>query len=211
MKMDVSQLCDRRNDEIKRQADLARRREREEKCQKAQARASQLKASKDRRIQSISTDAPVDANVPLQQADPAVVIIPTLVEQESDVVDMYLVNPGEENVVPEKNAHEERIDEEIEMEKAVPSPLKEFQAEPSGSTKEGEKVEGEQVASQGNTPPVSSSGAPTQMEVDPAPGSLASQPELEEKKFEEPMAHEQEVAPVVPQETEGEAVVTQVP
>ena len=29
LKMDVSQLCDRRNDEIKRKADLARRRERE--------------------------------------------------------------------------------------------------------------------------------------------------------------------------------------
>ena len=38
------------------------------------------------------------------------------------------------------------------------------------------------------------------MEVDPAPGSLASQPEQEEKKFEEPMAHEkkdEEVAPSI--------------
>ena len=61
------------------------------------------------------------------------------------------------------------------MEKAVSSPLKKIQVEPSASTKEGEKVEGEQVASQGNTPLGSSYGAPTQMEVDPAPGSLASQ------------------------------------
>ena len=74
---------------------------------------------------------------------------------------MYLVKPEEENVVPEQNAPEERIDKEIEMEKAVSSPLKQIQAEPPGSTKEGEKVEGEQVASQGNTPSVSSDGAPT--------------------------------------------------
>ena len=74
---------------------------------------------------------------------------------------MYLVNPDEVNVVPEQNAPEVRIDEEIEMEKAVPSPLMEIQVEPSGATKEGEKVEGEQVASQGNTPSVSSDGAPT--------------------------------------------------
>ena len=64
--MDISQLCDRRNDEIKRQADLARRREREEKCQKAQARANQLKDSKDHRIQSVKIDAPIDTSVPLQ-------------------------------------------------------------------------------------------------------------------------------------------------
>ena len=61
------------------------------------------------------------------------------------------------------------------------------------------------------------------MEVDPAPGSLASQPEQEEKKLEEPMAHEEVaqavvppvlpqlvVPPVLPQQTEGENVVSQV-
>jgi hypothetical protein len=64
---------------------------------------------------------------------------------------MYLVNPDEVNVMPEQNAPEERVGEEIEMEKAVSSPLKNIQAEPSGSTKEDGKVEGEQVASRGNT------------------------------------------------------------
>jgi hypothetical protein len=61
------------------------------------------------------------------------------------------------------------------MEMAVPSALKEVHAKPSGSTKESEKIEGEQVAAQGTTPTVSSSGAPAPMEVDPTPGSLASQ------------------------------------
>jgi hypothetical protein len=89
-------------------------------------------------------------------------------------LDIYLVNPDEVMTVPKKNAPEEKIDEEIEMEKQVPSPVKDIQAEPSGSTKKGEKIEGEQVAAQGTTPIVSSSGAPTPMEVDPAPGSLAS-------------------------------------
>ena len=44
---------------------------------------------------------------------------------------------------------------------------------------------------------------------------MASQPKQEKRKAEEPMAHKQEVSPVVPpvfpEETEGEAVVTQVP
>nr|XP_020165050.1 DNA ligase 1-like [Aegilops tauschii subsp. strangulata] len=138
LKMDVSQLCDRRNEEIKRQADLARRREKEEKQEKAQARASQLKASKDRRIQFVTMDAPVDTSAPLQQIPPsprpeeefeqhtvpAVVMIPTAAAQESDVVDMYLVNPDEVNVVLEQNAPEERIDEKIEMEKEASLPLK---------------------------------------------------------------------------------------
>ena len=113
--MDVSQLCDRRNDEIKRQAGLARRRIQEEKRHIARARANKPKAMLDRRIQLVLTDAPVDTSAPLQQIPPsprleeeteqqaehAVVIIPTLVEQESDVVVMYLVNPDEVNVVPE--------------------------------------------------------------------------------------------------------------
>ena len=99
------------------------------------------------------------------------------------------------------------------MEKVVASPLKEIQDEPSGSTKEGEKVEEEQIASQGNTPTASSYGAPTPMEVDPAPVSLASQLEQEEKKLEEPMAPEEKehqvVPPVFPQQIVGDQVVTQ--
>ena len=60
--------------------------------------------------------------------------------------------------------------------------------------------------------PVSSSGAPTQMEIDPTPGSLASQPEQEEKKLEELMAPEEKeqavIPPVLPQQVEGEQAVT---
>jgi hypothetical protein len=187
--VDISQLCDHRNDEIKRQADLARRREREEKRQKAQTRASKLKAVKDRRIQSITSDAPVDSSVPLQQIPPSPlpeeetrqqaepVVMSLVVAQETDVIDILLNWNDEENVVPEQQAPWEVVDEEIEVEKAVSSPLKDMQVEPSGSIKEDDMVEGEQAASRGNTTPVSSSGGPTQMEVDPAPGSLASQPE----------------------------------
>jgi hypothetical protein len=51
------------------------------------------------------------------------------------------------------------------------------------------------------------------MEVDPALGSLASQPKQEEKKLEEPMAPKEKeqivVPPVLPQQIEGEQVVTQ--
>ena len=50
LKMDVSQLCDRRNDEIKRQADLARWRQKEEKHQKLRARANKPKTISDRHI-----------------------------------------------------------------------------------------------------------------------------------------------------------------
>ena len=46
--------------------------------------------------------------------------------------------------------------------------------EPSGSNKEDDKVEGELNATRVNTTPVTSSSAPTQMEVDPAPASTAS-------------------------------------
>ena len=92
----------------------------------------------------MSTDAHVDSSVPLQQIPPSprpeevakqqivpvVVIIPPSAAQEADVVDIYLVNPDEANVVPEQNVSEERIDKEIEMEKAVPSPLKKFKLNP---------------------------------------------------------------------------------
>ena len=75
------------------------------------------------------SDVPVNTSVPLQQIPPSprleevtkqqveVVVVPTSVEQEADVVDIYLVNPDEVNDVPEKNAPEEKIDKEIEMEK----------------------------------------------------------------------------------------------
>nr|XP_020186262.1 putative uncharacterized protein DDB_G0294196 [Aegilops tauschii subsp. strangulata] len=187
MKIDVSQLCDHIIEEIKRQEDLARCREKEEKCQRAQDITNKPKEVKDHHVQSTSADAPIDTSAPLQQIPPSprpeeaaeqqvepMVVVPTSIEQEADVVDIYLVNPNEVGVMPEKNAHEEKVDEEIEMERQVPSPMKDIQGEPSGSTKEGEKVEGEQVAAQGTTAMVSSSGAATPMEVDPAPCSLAS-------------------------------------
>ena len=73
------------------------------------------------------------------------VIIPTSAAQESDVMDVFLNKIDEENVMPEQQTPEEKVDEEIEMEKAVPSPLNNIPADPSGSTKEGEKIEGEQI------------------------------------------------------------------
>ena len=105
-------MCDQRNDEIERQAKLARRRIKEEKHQKAKAGASKPKAIKDRRIQNVATNAPVDSSAPLQQippspphedelmqqAEPEVVIIPTSAAQESDVMDIFLNNPDEGNV-----------------------------------------------------------------------------------------------------------------
>ena len=53
--MEVSQLCDQRNDEMERQAKLARRRIKEEKRQKAKVRASNPKAIKNRNIQNVAT------------------------------------------------------------------------------------------------------------------------------------------------------------
>ena len=198
--MDVSQLCDRRNDEIDRRTILAQRRIKEEKRQKANERGSKLKAISNSRIQNDATHAPIDTSVSLQQippspphedeslhqAEPVKVINPTSAAQETDVIDIFLNNLDEGNVQPEQQAPEEKIDEEIEVEKAVSSPLKDMQVEPSGSNKEDDKVEGEQVASRGNTTPVSSSGAPTQMDVDPAPHSTAPQLEEEERKSDEP-------------------------
>jgi hypothetical protein len=70
--MEIAQLCDRRNEEIDRKADLARRRIQEEKCQKARARNSNPKANKDRRLQNIATDpTPLDTHVLLQQVPPS--------------------------------------------------------------------------------------------------------------------------------------------
>ena len=83
----------------------------------------------------------------MQQAEPVVVIIPTSAAQETDVVDIFLNKTDEENVLPEEQAPEEKVDEEIEVEKAFSSPLKNMQVEPSGSNKEDDKAEGEQNAS----------------------------------------------------------------
>ena len=58
-------MCDRRNDEIDRRTILAQRRIKEEKRQKAKARASKPKAIKDRHIQNVATDAPIDSSAPL--------------------------------------------------------------------------------------------------------------------------------------------------
>ena len=69
-------------------------------------------------------------------------------------MDIFLNNHDKENVVPEKHASKEKVDEEIEVEKVVSSPLKDMQVEASESIKEDDKVEGEQVASPGNTTPV---------------------------------------------------------
>ena len=69
--MEVSQLCDKRNEEIDRKADLARRRIQEEKRQKARARVSKPKTNKDRRLQNVTADPTLDSHVPLQQVPPS--------------------------------------------------------------------------------------------------------------------------------------------
>ena len=90
----------------------------EGKGKEAKARASKPKAISDRRIQNIATDAPIDSSAPLQQippsplheddpmqqAEPAVVIIPPSATQETDVIDIFLNNPDEGNVQPEQQA-----------------------------------------------------------------------------------------------------------
>ena len=83
----------------------------------------------------------------MQQTRTAAVVIPPTVEQEPDVVDIFLNKTDEENVVPEQQPREEKIDEEIEAEKSVSSPQKVMQVEPSRSNKEDDKVEGEQSTS----------------------------------------------------------------
>ena len=79
-------------------------------------------------------------------------VVPTLVEQETNVVDIYLVNPDEVMTGPKQNALEEKIDEEIEMEKLVTSHVKDIQDGPSRPTEEEEKVGGEQAAAQSTAP-----------------------------------------------------------
>jgi hypothetical protein len=72
-----------------------------------------------------------------------VVIIPTLAGQETDFVDIFLNKTNKENALPDQQATYEKTDEEIEVEKAVSSPLKEMELEPSGSNmEENEKIEG---------------------------------------------------------------------
>nr|XP_020173034.1 eukaryotic translation initiation factor 5B-like [Aegilops tauschii subsp. strangulata] len=160
----------------------------EEERQKAKARASKPKGIKDHRIQNVATDAPIDSSTPLQQippspphedepmqqVEPVVVVIPTPAAQEPDVVDIFLNKSDEENALPKQQVMDDKTDEEIEVEKAVPSPPKEMQAEPSRSNKkENDKVDGELNASRHKITPVTSSGAPTQMDVDLAPASTA--------------------------------------
>lgn len=187
--MKLSQLCDRRNEEIDRKADLARRRIKEEKRQKAKPRASYPKVNKDRCLQTVAADAPLDSITPLhqvppspphedepmQQADHVEVIIPTPAAQEQpDVVDIFLEKTNEGNASPEQQAHVDDVDEEIEVEKADPSPPRKMQAEPSDSNKEEtDKNEGELNASRDKTTQVTSSDAPAQMDIDPAPRSIA--------------------------------------
>jgi hypothetical protein len=223
LKMDISQLCDRRNDEIERKANLARRRIKEEKCQKAKARASKPKGIKDRRLQTVTDDQPIDSSTPLQQIPPSPphedepmhqagrveVIIPTPVSQEQpEIVDIFLEKDEEGNASRKQQAPaDDEVDEGIEIEKADPSPPNKLQAEPSGSKEENDKIEGELNASREKTTPFASSGSPTQMDVNPAPCSTSTQLEEEEKKYEEPMAQEGIVPPAMSQASEKEAVV----
>nr|XP_045086317.1 uncharacterized protein LOC123494495 [Aegilops tauschii subsp. strangulata] len=118
--------------------------------------------------------SPPNEDEPMQQAEPAVYIIPTSAALETDVVDIFLNKTGKENAFPGQQATKDKTDEEIEFEEAVSLPPKEMQVELSRSNKE----ENDKLKE-------------------------------EEKKYEEPMAHEEVVPPVVPQETEKEAVVTQ--
>jgi hypothetical protein len=70
-------------------------------------------------------------------------------QEQPEVVDIFLVKNDEENVLPRQQASaDNEVDEEFEVEKADPSPLKKLQAEPSGSNKEeNDKIEGELSAS----------------------------------------------------------------
>ena len=75
---------------------------------------SQAERNQPPRSQTV-VDAPIDSSTPLQQippspphedelmqqAEPAVVIIPTLAGQETDLVDIFLNKTDEENALPE--------------------------------------------------------------------------------------------------------------
>ena len=144
----------------------------------------------------------------MQQADHIEVIIPTPKgEEQPDVVDIFLEKTDEGNASPEQQAPVDDVDEEIEVDKDDPSPPRNLQAGPSESNKEEtDKNEGELNASQVNATPVASSGAPTQMDVDPAAHSTTPQLEEEEIKSDAPMAQEVIAPPVVPQVSEKEVV-----
>lgn len=72
MHLDVALLCDTKNEEIDHKDDLARRRVREEKCQKAIARAVELKGKKDRYLQNVVVYVvPINTSAPFQQVPPS--------------------------------------------------------------------------------------------------------------------------------------------
>ena len=72
----------------------------------------------------------------MQQAINVEVIIPTLVAQEQpDVVDIFLEKKDEGNASPEQQAPVDDVEEEIEVEKADPSPPRDLQAEPPNQTR----------------------------------------------------------------------------
>ena len=62
----------------------------------------------------------------MQQAEHVEVIIPTLATQEqTDVIDIFLEKNDEENASPKQQAlADDGVDEDIEVEKADPSPPK---------------------------------------------------------------------------------------
>ena len=81
-----------------------------------------------------------------------------------------------------------------------------MQTEQTEQKEKSDKIEGEPKASRKDIPPVSSSGAPTQMDVDPAPGTTTPQL-VQDDKSAEPMAREETIPPVVTQAIEEEVVV----
>nr|XP_020161172.1 calpastatin-like [Aegilops tauschii subsp. strangulata] len=104
MHLDVAQLCDRKNEQIDRKVDLARRRVQEERCQRALARAAKPQGKKDHHLQNVVVDdVPINTSAPLQQVPPSPprveelvqqvatdeVIIPMPTEEQQDVVDVF--------------------------------------------------------------------------------------------------------------------------
>ena len=145
----------------------------------------------------------------MQQAGAEEIIILAQVAQEQhEVVDIFLEKTDEENATPKQQSPADEVVEEIEVEKADPSPPRTEQAKPfEPNTEENDKIKGELNASWEKTPPVTSSGAPTRMDVDPAPLTTAPQLVEEEKKFAEPMAREETASPAVPHATKKEVVL----
>ena len=119
----------------------------------------------------------------MQQAGHVETVIPTLEAQEQpDVVDIFLEKTNEGSACPKHQALVDDVDEEIEVEKADPSPPRQLQDEPSQSNKEEiDKYEEEQNASRDKSTLVASSAAATQLNVDHASNSTAPQMEEEER------------------------------